>query len=133
MRTPKILYNTENPGLICFHSNKVIYTSYSYDNKQGIFEIENDLDYIPDGGFFHEFNLKELILPEQIKSIGKDAFTDCNCLEAITTFSNKLEIPYGIYHIKNIRLYVRPCYVDEYKKTEWNKCKGIFPVITKYD
>ena len=56
----------------------------SYSDYEGIYRIPDNIIIIDDWTFNHSKKLTHVIIPKSVKSIGFNAFTECDKLERIT-------------------------------------------------
>ncbi len=95
--------------------------------------IPSSVEIIEDNAFGECFNLMSLIIPQNIKKIGHEAFTYCSLLRSVTCMTKEVpESGNGIFSavpINNLTLYVPAESIDLYRNSEpWKNFGTILPI-----
>jgi len=102
-----------------------------YDIKTQLtsFVIGNRVEHIPSNLCYEMSNLTSIKMPESLKSIGKEAFRNCNGLTSITIGKNVTDIEYGAFSgCENLTSVTIPSSVTSIGENAFWYCTGLISV-----
>ena len=103
-----------------FYGIKTQLTSFVFGNK---------VEHIPSNLCYEMSNLKSIKMPESLKSIGKEAFRNCNGLTSITIGKNVTDIEYGAFSgCENLTSVTIPSSVTSIGEDAFMYCTGLISV-----
>ena len=116
-------------GGVLFSKDKTKIIFYPCAKKDALYEIPNSVIEIADSAFYEVNKLGALVIPESVKTIGKNAFGNSSILELKALPSTTPKVTYNISGLDQslVRLFVHDKdYSTYYIANYWGDFKNIF-------